>query len=250
MTAATQTIDQLWQRYTKRRTPKLRNALVEHYLPLARSIARHYAERVPATVSVDELESDAMLGLIDAVEKFDPARGFRFSTYATTRIRGAVLDAIRDRDDTSRYVRLQTRRYTEAENVLRAETGLPPKPGEIRKRLRFTKSAFRLVERNQAHLTFSINTRFYDKEGQEHSLEPIEAADPFIGVAHRDEVDQLLRALPTKLRRIMHLRYIKGESAERIGQRYGVGACRISQQHRTAMGLIRSAISRPRVQVA
>lgn len=88
----------LWRRYQETRDIEIRNGLAERHAGLVHDMARRQRRHLPAFVELDDLVSDGMLGLMDAVEKFDPDAGSRFGTYASRRIHGAMMDGIRERD--------------------------------------------------------------------------------------------------------------------------------------------------------
>lgn len=103
-------IGKLWAQFGKTRSLELRNRLVEHYLPMADRIARRYCAQLAPQADRDALAGEARVGLIQAVESFDPARGTSFSTFAYWRIRGAILDAQRNSDHLSRRHRRAVKR--------------------------------------------------------------------------------------------------------------------------------------------
>jgi RNA polymerase sigma factor for flagellar operon FliA len=86
---------ELWKTYKARPTDALRNRLIEHYMPLVRYTAERLFAKLPQNVELDDLTSAGVFGLIDAIEGFDLARGVKFETYCTTRVRGAILDELR-----------------------------------------------------------------------------------------------------------------------------------------------------------
>jgi RNA polymerase sigma factor for flagellar operon FliA len=106
-------LDTLWLSYQKERNPETREKLVNHYLPLVKLVAGRIAMGLPQYVEREELISNGYFGLLEALERFDPQRGFKFETYAVVRIRGAILDAIRSQDWIPVSVRQKARNYTQ-----------------------------------------------------------------------------------------------------------------------------------------
>lgn len=104
----------LWKRYWKRRSIKNRNALVENYHPLAEYLARQKASKLPNTIQVDEgdLLGYAVIGLIEVIDRFDPDRQTQFSTFASLRIQGAILDGLRETDWVPRLERVRQKNGT------------------------------------------------------------------------------------------------------------------------------------------
>ena len=108
-------IDSLWLSYQSDHMPEIREKLVHQYLPLVKVVAGRIAMGMPQYVERDELISNGYFGLLEAIERFDPKRGFKFETYAVVRIRGAILDAVRAQDWIPVSVRQKARSYTRSE---------------------------------------------------------------------------------------------------------------------------------------
>jgi RNA polymerase sigma factor for flagellar operon FliA len=124
------TATSLWDEYRVTRSPEARDELVQQYLSLVHFVARRISMRAP-TVEYQELVSAGNLGLLSAVEAFDPSRGAAFSTYAVPRIRGAILDELRRGDWLPRSSRARARRLFAARAELGARLQRAPKPAEV-----------------------------------------------------------------------------------------------------------------------
>jgi RNA polymerase sigma factor for flagellar operon FliA len=122
--------DALWQRYRATGDPEARTQLLDRYVRLVYHVARRIGARTPF-VETDELASAGSLGLVRALESFDLSRGLAFSTYAVSRIRGAILDELRSRDWTPRSVRAKARRMAEITGMLEQKLDRAPEPREI-----------------------------------------------------------------------------------------------------------------------
>lgn len=129
------TVRQLWDAYKANPTALGREELILHYAPLVTMIAGRVGMKLPNTVEAADLVSYGMFGLIDAIDKFDPSRDIKFETYASTRVRGAIIDELRALDWIPRSVRSRAREYDRAcehlENTLHRE----PTSGEIAQHL-------------------------------------------------------------------------------------------------------------------
>lgn len=122
----------LWERY--REDPRdlaNYNLLLEAYLPLVEVIASKSKAVLPAHLEIEDLVNDAFFGLVDAVEKFDESLGYKFETYASTRIRGHITDCLRDYDWVSRYSRLKFKQVASAELSLQESLQREPTMAEI-----------------------------------------------------------------------------------------------------------------------
>ncbi len=120
-----------WLTYSQEGDEAARDRLIERHIPLVRYFAQRMATSLGARADRDELTSAGMLGLLDAVESYDPERGYRFSTFAAPRIRGAMLDELRRRDEAPRSVRRRQRQLAETEERLAVHLNRSPRHGEV-----------------------------------------------------------------------------------------------------------------------
>src|SRR5258706_13858720 len=128
-------IAELWREFKESGDAALRERLILHYSPLVKYVAGRVASGLPPNIEQADLVSYGIFGLIDAIEKFDPSRGFKFETYAVTRIKGAIIDELRSVDWVPRSVRAKARAiergYSKLENQLRRT----PDDGELAQEL-------------------------------------------------------------------------------------------------------------------
>ena len=115
-------LEVIWKTYKRTRDENLRNTLIEHHMPLVRTIAERVLQTLPKSVDVDDLNSAGTFGLMDAINGFDLSRGIKFKTYCTTRIRGSILDELRSQDWVPRLVRLKAHRLERAIRALPIDT--------------------------------------------------------------------------------------------------------------------------------
>src|SRR6185312_5013437 len=115
-----------------------REEIVHKYLHLVKYVAGRISVNLPPNVELNDLINDGILGLIDAIEKYDDARGVKFETYAITRINGAILDALRSLDWVPRAVRQRARELERTHQALEIELGRAPKSDEIAERMGLT----------------------------------------------------------------------------------------------------------------
>ena len=124
-------IDRLWAEYEVARSQKTRDRLILHYAPLVKFVASRLAAGLPQSVEEAELVSNGMFGLIDAITKFEPERGYKFETYAMARIKGAILDELRSYDWVPRSVRSKARQLERAYLRLEARLHRAPTDTEL-----------------------------------------------------------------------------------------------------------------------
>ena len=108
---STTEITKLWMEYSQTKKNEVREKIIERYLPLVKMVAGRIAIGLPQYVEKDDLVSNGFFGLLDAIERYDFSRGIKFETYAVTRIRGAILDAMRAQDWLPTTVRQKARQY-------------------------------------------------------------------------------------------------------------------------------------------
>jgi RNA polymerase sigma factor for flagellar operon FliA len=124
-------LSHLWADYKESGDAGLRDQLIVHYSPLVKYVAGRVAAGLPPNIEQADLVSNGIFGLIDAIEKFEPKRGFKFETYAISRIKGAILDELRSIDWVPRSVRLKARAIEQAYTKLEAERHRSPTDDEL-----------------------------------------------------------------------------------------------------------------------
>ena len=124
-------LEDCWQRWFDRRDPIARDRIIVHYSPLVKFVAGRVGAGLPNSVDSGDLVSAGVFGLIDAVERFDPARGVKFETFAVPRIRGAVFDGLRSLDWVPRSVRSRAREVENAFQDLEGKMGRGPTDEEL-----------------------------------------------------------------------------------------------------------------------
>ncbi len=216
-----------------------RSRFIESHLDLVRYLALRIAARLPASIELDELVHEGILGLLDAVEKFDPARGVLFRTYAEARVRGAILDSLRQKDWRPRSVRAMQRDLDQAVGTLSTINGRPATEEEIATALGLGLKAYRQMLRNL-------------RVGPFLSLEDLApGADPAVvderhlpdGPLERRELiealGQAIGELPERERRVLELYYHEGLNMKEVGVVLGVTESRVCQLHSQAASRLR-----------
>src|SRR4249919_1830205 len=135
-------IDRLWEEFKRTSDRGLRDRLILHYSPLAKYVAARVAAGLPQSVDQSDLVSYGIFGLIDAIEKFDLERGYKFETYAIARIKGAILDELRSIDWVPRSVRAKARSLEKAYAKLEAELHRTPSDEELATELGLSEDQF------------------------------------------------------------------------------------------------------------
>lgn len=230
-------VSELWAAYRAEPTVEVRNRLVLQYSPLVKYVAGRLRARLPDSVEYADLVSDGIIGLMGAIDRFDPGRGLTFQTFAVPRIRGAMVDALRGLDWVPRSVREKVREIENAQRVLEARLGRVPEDPEIAAELGITVSALRELYAKVAFTSVA-------------SMEDLELADDLSEAATQEiEDDQakevLLRVvgeLPERDQVIIALYYFEGFTLSEIGRVLGVTESRVSQLHSRATMVLRTRL--------
>jgi len=230
---------------------KSREEIVLEYAPLVKHIANRLAARLPEHMDRDDLVQAGMIGLLDAIEKYDPQREAQFRTYAEFRIKGAMLDDLRATDWIPRAVRENADRVANAQNELMARLGRPPDDGEIARELGLSLNDYhQLLFKSRAVPLLSLEDLVRpDEEGEQQNifdvLEDPAGPDPLDALTLRDLMDRLTQAigmLPEKEQLVLSLYYNDGLNLKEIGQVLGITESRVSQIRTQAIMRLRGAV--------
>ncbi|MBL8376924.1 MAG: RNA polymerase sigma factor FliA [Burkholderiales bacterium] len=221
---------------------------VEQFVPLVKRMAHHLLSRLPASVQVDDLVQAGMLGLMDAASRFEEGQGAQFETYASQRIKGAMLDELRSNDWMPRGVRRAQRDIEKAIGRLEHRLGRPPAEAEVAREMKLTLAEYQslLGEARGAQLVhFDHGEDSEDAESflDRHVRDP--AGDPLeqVGDAHfRRALIEAIENLPPREKNLMGLYYEKEMNFREIAAIMGVTESRICQLHTQAVARIRTRL--------
>lgn len=218
--------------------------LVREHLNLVESAVHHLAARLPRHISRDELVSAAMVGLAQAARAFDPERHTNFSHYASARIRGALLDELRNRDWATRSVRSKARRMQAATEELTATLGRAPTNRELAENMGVTVQAVEDLS-NDVHRSVVLNYDSVPTEGGGEWLLPADELSPDLVLLEREQRAYLLdavAALPERLRHVVCGSFFEERSVQQLAEDLHVSPSRISQMRSEAMVLLKDGI--------
>lgn len=227
-----------------------REKIVVEYAPLVKFIAQRIASRLPANVELDDLISCGVIGLIDAIKKFDPTRDNKFKTYAEFRIRGAILDELRSQDWVPRSVREKAKTLDRAYNLLEKRLGRIATDDEVCEELEITKDVFFDMinkTRSVSILNIDESSTFNrnDKRSLTSFLEKNKSSNPFEAVNFKKSQERIkdgIKSLPEKQRLVLTLYYYEDLNLKEIGQVLDVTESRVSQLHTQAILRLKSKI--------
>jgi RNA polymerase sigma factor for flagellar operon FliA len=236
-------LDQLWAAHQASPTQELRDQLIVHYAPLVKYVAGRVASGLPSSVEVADLVSYGMLGLIDAVAKFDPGRGFKFETYAIARIKGSMLDELRSIDWVPRSVRTKARSLEQAVAQLQAQLHRTPTDTELAEHLDVSDGELQTM---LGQVSFTGLVALDDllsggeRDGTSTVADTLADAGPGPLAAYevtevREQLAAAIRALPERERTVLGLYYYEGLTLADIGSILGVTESRVCQIHTKAV---------------
>lgn len=233
------TIDELWADYKSTGDVVLRNHLVLQYSPLVKYVAGRVRGGLPLSVESADLVSEGLIGLMDAIEKFDPDRGWTFQTYAVPRIRGAIIDSIRATDWVPRSVRSKVREIDVASDKLRHDLSREPTDEEICEVTGIALADLRTARRRPTGLVLA----------DEEELAALDDLAPAVDAALEDEdtresLIRALRTLPERDQIVITLYFFEGLTLSEIGQVFDVTESRISQLRSRATKSLHEALAR------
>ena len=235
----------LWEEYS--RTGRGRDELIKRYLPLIKYVVGRMAVTPPSGLDYEDILSFGVFGLIDAVEKFDPTKGYVFQTYAIPRIRGAILDELRKCDWFSRTGREKVQKLNRAmEKILRDK-------GELKDEWVMQEMG---ISEEEYYDVQELASRGYissldDTTPLEDGDVPIEAtladdretaSDRMDYESEKQQLVEALKELPERERQMLSLYYYEGLTLKEIGNVLGVSESRVSQIHGKGLSLLRTIL--------
>lgn len=224
------------------------NCKIREYSPLVHRMARRMMARLPANVEFDDLVQAGLMGLNEVLHRYDERQGAQFEAYAGQRIRGAMLDELRQADWATRSSRRQQRELASAVQQLEHELGRTPQDTEVAGKLGLALPEYReLLAETRSSQMLSLEDLAGEDGGDyldRHLAD--EQADPFARLGDqrlRQALAQAIQALPERERFAMSMYYEHDCSLKEIAAVLGVTDSRVCQLHRQAVGRLRKALS-------
>lgn len=233
--------------YTATGKPDQKENLLHQHAGLVKKLAYQLKAKLPPSVELDDLVQAGMMGLLDAVNRYEDTHGAQFETYAAQRIRGSMLDELRSADWLPRSVRKNMRDVETAISKLEQELGRPPTEGEVSKKLKMTIDEYyvmlgecgghQLVYYEDFHDTENGGDHFLDRFVSDHDSDPIRG---LMESDFRECLIDAIEALPEREKILMGLYYEQEMNLKEIGAVMGVSESRVCQLHSQAVARLRA----------
>ncbi len=239
--------NKLWTAYGKQKSPELREKLIVEYAGLVKVVAGRLAMYLGFNVEYDDLVGYGIFGLIDAIDKFDTMKDVKFETYASLRIRGAILDQIRKMDWIPRTVRDRQKKIDAAIREIEAQTGHVATDEEVAKKLEISEEEY-VNWQNQMKVTGVVSLNEFMEAGSDV---PDEAGSSTGFTRPEEELEreelkkmlqESLELLTDREKKVILLYYYEELTLKEISSAMGVSESRISQLHTKALGKMRKKL--------
>jgi len=246
-------IDELWARYKKDKNEADREKIIKNYLPLVKyltdRISQHLPQEVRSNDSAD-LYIEGVIGLMEAVERFNLSRRIKFETFASKRIRGAVIDALRKEDFLPKNLRDEAKRIEQAYLNVESRLGRKASDDEISAELKMTKDEFYgILKRLNGITLMSLNAEVFNRDGELFRIEDI-IGDSGSAAAEAERKDVLnalaavIETLDREERIVLETYYWDGLTLKEIGKVMGLSESRVCQLHTAVILKLRGRLSK------
>ena len=225
---------------------QLAEQLVERYAPLVKKIAYHLLARLPAGIHIDDIIQTGLIGLLDASKHYDPRQGAQFETYATIRIRGAMLDEVRRSDWAPKSVHKKTRDLTAAMQEIERRTGRDPRDIEVAQEMGIALDEYyQILKDSNSCRMLSFDDLETDDTQSLGIFEDRQSnvVSELVDEEFQQQLSQAISELPEREKMVMSLYYDTEMNLKEVGLLVGVSESRVSQLLSQAQFRLRSKIN-------
>jgi len=244
--------DLQWEEYVKTQNPVIRDKFIRQYMALVKYVAGKVSVGLPNSVEYEDLVGFGQFGLLDAIKKYDPAKGVKFKTYAVTRIRGAIFDELRQLDWVPRSVRQKSREIEDAICELESKLGRSATDSEVANSLNMSEEEYhRTLMRVSGTSILSLNDVWNSSDDSDSmsigdTVESPASLNPEM-IAEREAIKKVIveaiQELPEKEKMVIVLYYHEELTFKEIGEVLEVSESRISQLHTKANLRLRAKLT-------
>lgn len=243
-------IDHVWEQFHTTHDNHFRNLLMEHYAHLVRSTAQRLHRRLPDSVELDDLISAGNFGLMGAINTYDPGRKIKFETYGPSRIKGSILDDLREKDWLPRLVRKRANQLMKVRQLLMARLGHKPTAKEIAVELKIDMAEFKRLKRDANVATMlSLDAKYTNADSEESVCKADiimdkKSQNPLTEVQKRDLKNLVTKGMRSSEKLVLTLYYYEEMSMKDIGLALGLSESRISQVHKSIIARLKAQMNK------
>jgi len=244
-------VAELWKRFQNQADRQAREQLIMHYAPLVKYVVGRLAISLPRSLEGEDLLGYGLIGLIEAVDRFDPRRNVKFETFASARIRGQIIDMLRSLDLLPRTARRQVKEIEDVISQLSQTLGRLPEDEEVAQRLDLELEEYHELLRETSWVTVSLDQPIHSDNGEVFNLyDTLEdptvpsLAEQLDNQEMKQQIVNAILALPKREQLVISLYYNDGLTMKEIGEVMGVSESRVSQMHAKAVLMLRAMIKR------
>lgn len=241
----------LWRTYKKDPDNiRIRDRLILSYLHLVRYVVSRLPVTLPVSINLDDLISFGTIGLMKAIERFEPERGLKFESYAVTRIRGAIIDQLRVQDWIPRGVRKRTKELAEAMSTLEKQLGRSPNDVKIAEYLKISKNRVQQMMAESQNFVLSLDES-YSEDSSGSSISVLDTVEDqsrptpdeeIIQVELQNRLIEAIESLPEREKLLIALYYHENLTLKEIGEIIQVSESRVCQLHAQAISRLRNKL--------
>ena len=242
-------IEEHWHKYLQTKDRDARDALIQEHLPLVKQVAGRLSFGLPPQVDEDDLIASGVIGLLEALERFNPSYEAGFKTFATWRIRGAMLDELRKLSWSPRSLYKRLRDLQNSEQKLSHKLGREPTMQELAAELQWTTEAVEQVYTQlNSYSLVSLDSLLFPPSGEQREEIPISDGtlmspeEKFEQREWREALSRAVESLPQREKLVLSLYYKEELTLKEIGQVLKVSTARVSQIHARIMRLLRDTL--------
>ena len=239
----------MWERFTADHDPEVREQLILQYAPLVKYVMGRLAISLPAILDYEDILSSGTIGLIEAVERFDPTKGVKFETYAIARVKGAIIDTLRALDRLPRSVRQKAKAADQAITALTTDLGREPQDAEVADRLEIPLATYLKNIVDASWITVSMDAGS-SADGEDDGPQGLAISDPdqvdsTLGVEREERIGELgasIRELPEREQLILSLYYKDELTMREVSKVLEISESRVCQLHARALTRLRTSM--------
>ena len=235
-TLSEEDVAELWQSFVTEKTQQVRDSLIEHYMPQVYQTAERMAAKLPDHVNVNDLIGWGTLGLIDAINRFDPSREIKFSTYCSSRISGQIIDELRRLDWIPRLVRVRVHQLERTRDALSSKLGRIPDDEEIAQEMDMDMDQYDdFIKDTRVKSIVSLNRKWDEDDdgelGQIEMLPDATATNPLTELQRAEIKEIAIKGLNEKQKQVLVMYYFDNLNLKDIGDILELSESRVSQIH-------------------